>query len=126
MCRVTHYNEINSNEDINDRIRASIIQNGDGYMLRIESTEGRQLEIAETVGGGVLEKLNISPSSCGYAAVIAVRSDIVENANKIACGSPDFEGNKGTYTISAASNKIANKLADVFKKYEKLKDVVLN
>lgn len=105
---------INSNDEINERIRASIIKNGDGYMLRVESVEGRQLEIAETAGGGVLNKLNMSASSCGYAATIGVRSDILENANKIACGSPDFEGNKGTYTISAASNKIANKLADVF------------
>ena len=104
--------QINGNDQLNTHLKASLIRNGDGYMLRVESLEGAQLEIAETLGGGVLEKLNMAPSSCGYAADIAVRSDIIENANLIACASPSFDSNKGAYTINAASNNIANKLAE--------------
>ncbi|MBE6454545.1 MAG: flagellar hook-associated protein FlgK [Alphaproteobacteria bacterium] len=107
-------NEINTNEDLNTHIKASLIANGDGYMLRIESLEGAQLEIAETAGGGVFEKLEMGVSNCGYSASINVRQDIIENANKIVCGSPDFDSASGTYVLNSASNNIANKLAAVF------------
>ncbi len=110
-------NAINSNEDLNGYIKASLIANGDGYMLRIESLEGAQLEIAESGGDGknsVLSNLGMAPSNCGYASVIGVRQDITENANKIACGSPDFDSTKGAYVINGASNNIANKMADSF------------
>ncbi|MBQ9235352.1 MAG: flagellar hook-associated protein FlgK [Alphaproteobacteria bacterium] len=106
--------QINDNAALNTHIKASLIKNGDGYMLRVESLEGAQLEIAETLGGGILEKLDMAPSSCGYAATIAVRSDILENANLIVCGSPQFNSDKGAYAINAASNNIANRLADAF------------
>lgn len=107
-------NQINENPDLNTHIKASLVANGDGYMLRIESLEGAQLEVAETAGGGVWEKLGMDPSNCGYAAVMGVREDITENANLIASGSPDFDATKGTYIINAATNNIANKLAGVF------------
>ncbi len=103
--------QINNNDMLNTHLRAALIKNGDGYMLRIESLEGAQLEISETAGGGVLEKLAMNVSSCNYAAAISVRSDIVENANLIVCGSPTFNSNSGSYDINAATNNIANKLA---------------
>ena len=106
--------QINNNPDLNTHIKASLVSNGDGYMLRIESLEGAQLEIAETTGGGVLDKLDMAPSNCGYASVIGVREDITENANLIAAGSPDFDSSKGAYVINGASNNIANALAEVF------------
>lgn len=107
-------NQINNNENLNTHLKASLVANGDGYMLRIESLEGAQVEIAETAGGGVLEKLDMAPSNCGYASIIEVRQNIRENANLIACGSPDFDSTKGAYTINGASNNIANKLASAF------------
>lgn len=103
--------QINNNPQLNERIKASLIKNGDGYMLRVESLEGAQLEITETTGSGVLSKLGMAASSCNYAANITVRGDIKENANLIACGSPTFDSNKGAYSINAATNNIANKLA---------------
>lgn len=108
--------QINNNDALNTHIKASLIQNGDGYMLRVESLEGAQLEISETNTAGlndkVLDKLGMAVSSCNYAANIAVRSDIQENANLIVCGSPKFDSNRGAYSINGATNNIANKLAD--------------
>ncbi len=108
--------QINNNDVLNTHIKASLIQNGDGYMLRVESLEGAQLEISETNTAGiqdkVLNKLGMAVSSCNYAANIAVRSDIQENANLIVCGSPKFDNNRGAYSINGATNNIANKLAD--------------
>lgn len=108
-------NLINQNEDLNTHIKASLIANGDGYMLRIESMEGAQLELSESnIDKGIISKLELSPSSCGDATAIKVRENITQNANLIACGSPDFDVTKGKFTINAATNNIANKLADVF------------
>ena len=107
-------NLINQNPELNTHIKASLIANGDGYMLRIESMEGAQLELSETNEKGIISKLELAPSSCGDAAAIKVRENITQNANLIACGSPDFDVTKGKFTINAATNNIANKLADVF------------
>ena len=106
--------QINNNPDLNTHLKASLVANGDGYMLRIESLEGAQLEIAETTGGGVLDKLGMEVSNCGNAGAISIRSDIKENAALIVNGSPDFDATKGAYTINAATNNIANKLAETF------------
>lgn len=106
--------QINTNPDLNTHVKASLVANGDGYMLRVESLEGVQLEIAETSGGGVLERLDMRPSSCGCASTIAVRDNIRENAALIVSGTPSFDSTKGAYTINSAANNIANKLAGVF------------
>ena len=110
--------QINGNDMLNTHIKASLIKNGDGYMLRVESLEGAQLAISESNSAGlpdkVLNKLGMATSSCNYGATITVRSDLQENANLIACGSPSFDSNRGAYTINAAANNIANKLADAF------------
>ncbi len=113
--------QINNNPDLNNHIKASVISNGNGYMLRIESLEGAQLEIAETAGGGVFANLGMDVSNCGYSSVIGVREDILENSNLIAAGVPDFDANKGTYIVNGASNGIANQLADVFTKNQTFK-----
>ena len=107
-------NLINQNENLNTHIKASLIANGDGYMLRIESMEGAQLELSENIENGIIKKLEMAPSSCGDASAIKVRENITMNANLIACGSPDFDVTKGKFTINAATNNIANKLAQVF------------
>lgn len=108
-------NLINQNPDLNTHIKASLIANGDGYMLRLESLEGAQLELSEdNVEKSVINTLNLAPSSCGDASAIKVKESITLNANLIACGSPDFDVTKGVFTINAATNNIANKLADVF------------
>lgn len=107
-------NLINQNENLNTHIKASLIANGDGYMLRIESLEGAQLELSENTDSGIIKKLELSPSNCGDASAIKVRENITQNANLIACGSPDFDVTKGVFTINAATNNIANKLAQVF------------
>lgn len=106
---------INQNPDLNTHVKASLIANGDGYMLRIESLEGAQLELSEeNIGKSIINTLNLTPSSCGDASAIKVRENITQNANLIACGSPDFDVTKGVFTINEATNNIANKLADVF------------
>jgi flagellar hook-associated protein 1 FlgK len=83
-------------------------------MLRIESLEGAQLELSETNNNGIIKVLEINVSNCGDASAIKVSENITQNANLIACGSPDFDTAKGVFTINAATNNIANKLAQVF------------
>ena len=109
-------NKINANPDLNQNIRASLVPNGNGVMLRIEDVSGNQLEITDvtTPQSGFMERIGLSQSSCGTAAAISVRDDLKTTPELIAGGSPEFDQTSGEYRQNKASNNIANKLAEVF------------
>lgn len=111
--------KINSNEDLNQTVRASLVPNGDGYMLRIVDVNGSQLEICENrLNGdpapGLIDKLGLKPSDALTASSIKVRDDIAENPNKIAGGIPEFNSSSGKYQLNQASNATAIKMTEVF------------
>ena len=100
-------------------LSASLVPNGDGYVLRIVNSTGEQLEIHENrkegdPSSGLLEKIGLEPSSSGTASSISVREDIVTQPSLIAAGSPEFNETSGEYQLNAASNDIANKMAKAF------------
>lgn len=112
-------NKINDNQDLNQTVKASLVPNGDGYILRIVNTSGEQLEISENrLNGdpspGLIAKLGLQPSDALTASSIQVRSDITENPNLIAGGVPEFNSSSGEYQLNQASNATAIKLAEVF------------
>ncbi len=112
-------NKINNNPDLNETVKASLVPNGDGYMLRIVNTTGEQLEISENrLNGdpapGLLSKLSLQPSDALTASSIQVREDITENPNLIAGGVPEFNTSSGEYQLNPASNATAIKLAEMF------------
>ncbi len=112
-------NKINNDPNLNQQLRASLVPNGSGYVLRIEDTTGSQLEIYENVapGGtssGVLEKLGMAPSNAGMAATIGVREELQAQPNLICGGSPEFNAASGEYQLNPAMNNIANAMGKVF------------
>ena len=109
-------NKINSNPDINENIRASLIPNGDGFMLRIEDVTGNQLEISETTvpQSGFIERIGLSVSNCGMAGSLSVRKDLKVSPEQIAGGTPEFNPTSGKYEQNPATNNIANALSKVF------------
>jgi len=111
-------NKINNDEILNQNIRASLVPNGNGYVLRIEDTMGVQLEITEltTPPTGVLNTLGMQPSNVGVSTTLAVREDITVSPERIANGSPIFNTNTGRYELNQAANDIANAMAKVFSK----------
>lgn len=110
--------KINNDPNINGTLRASLVPNGNGYMLRIENTAGEQLEISDVsaVPSGFLDKIGMQPSSCGMSGSINVRNDLKVNPKLIAGGSPTFNSSSGKYEQNASANNIANALAEVFSK----------
>ena len=112
-------NKINENQDLNQTIKASLVPNGDGYVLRIVNTAGEQLEICENrLNGdpapGLISKLGLQPSDAFTASSIQVRDDISENPNLIAGGIPEFNSSSGEYQLNQASNATAIKMAETF------------
>ena len=109
-------NKINNDDVLNQNIRAALVPNGSGYILRIEDTMGVQLEISELTNPptGVLSTLGMHPSNAGVASTISVREDMAISPERIANGSPIFNANTGRYELNQAANDIANEMAKVF------------
>ena len=107
-------NSINENPALNGSMRASLVPNGSGYMLRIENLNGEQLEITETQGNDLLGRLGMAPSYVNTAQTIEVREDLMTDPGLISASSPSFDASTGKYVMSPAANNIANSLAEVF------------
>ena len=107
-------NRINNDPALSQNMVASLVPNGSGYMLRIQNTDGEQLEVTETGTGGVIDKLGLAPSNVGAAEDIAIRSDIIINPGLIVAGTPQFNTNSGEYELNAANNDVANSIAKMF------------
>lgn len=111
--------KINNDPTLNQTIRASLVPNGDGYMLRIVNTTGEQMEISENrMNGdpapGLIDKLGLQPSNATVSSSLQVRENLVNQPNLIVGGSPEFNENSGEYQLNPAQNNIANQLANVF------------
>ena len=107
-------NSINENPALNGSIRASLVPNGSGYMLRIENLNGDQLEISETQGNNLIGRLGLEHSNVNTSQTIEVREDLMTNPGLISASSPQFDSSSGKYVMSPAANNIANELGKVF------------
>lgn len=112
-------NKINNNPALNSEIRASLVPNGTGYMLRINNVSGGQMEINEVTRPdgtttGFLDRLGIEPSYTGLSASIGVDQDIATTPGLIAGGTPEFNKSSGKYQLNASANNIANAMGKVF------------
>ncbi len=111
--------KINNDPTLNQTIRASLVPNGDGYMLRIVNTTGQQMEISENrLNGdpapGLIDKLGLQPSNATVSSSLQVRENLVNQPDLIVAGSPEFNENSGEYQLNPAQNNIANEMANVF------------
>ena len=112
-------NKINNNSDLNSEIRASLVPNGNGYMLRINNMSGSQMEITEAPGAGgttsgFIDRIGLSPSDVGLSGSISVRDELQSSPGLIAAGSPEFNESSGQYQLNSSANDIANSLAKIF------------
>lgn len=116
--------KINNDPNLSKQLRASLVPNGNGYVLRIENTTGAQMEVYENVApgdtsSGLLSRLGMGPSKAGSAGSIKVRDDLSTSPSLIAGGTPEFNSASGEYQLNAAANNIANSLCDVFTESQK-------
>ena len=112
-------NKINNNSDLNSEIRASLVPNGNGYMLRINNMSGSQMEITEAPGAGgttsgFIDRIGLSPSDVGLSGSLSVRDELQSSPGLIAAGSPEFNESSGQYQLNSSANDIANSLAKIF------------
>lgn len=112
-------NKINNNPDLNENLRASLVPNGNGYMLRINNMSGTQMEINEVPQAdgsttGFIDRIGLSPSNIGLSSSMTVRDEIAVTPALIAGGSPVFNTSSGKYSLNPSANNIANDMGDVF------------
>lgn len=113
-------NKINNDPKLNSQIKASLVPNGNGYVLQINNTSGEQLEISEAINQttgrttGFLERIGMHPSNSDAAGSLSVREDLLTNPSGISSGTLEFNSNSGEYQLNPAANDIANAMAKVF------------
>ena len=114
----TIVDKINSDTNLNGQIKASLIPNGNGYMLQITNSSGEQMEISEVAQGGVvtgfLSRIGLDVSYCNVASRIHVRDDIRVNPSIMTVGAPEFNVSTGKYHLNEGNNTVANKMAMTF------------
>ncbi|MDD4556578.1 MAG: flagellar hook-associated protein FlgK [Alphaproteobacteria bacterium] len=106
--------KINNDPVLSENLKASLVQSGNGYILRIVNSNGDQMEITETSSTNLMSRLGLEVSNAQSASQMVVNEDLLATPGLIAVGAPEYEESSGTYKLSASSNSIANKLADVF------------
>ena len=110
--------KINSDDTLDSLVRASLVPNGNGYMLQITNSSGEQMEIYEVAQGGnitgLLSRIGLGVSSCNEASKIQVREDIQINPNILSVGAPEFNTNTGKYHLNDGNNSVANRMAKAF------------
>lgn len=114
----TIVDKINNDDHLKDQIKASLIPNGNGYMLQITNSSGEQMEISEVAQGGTitgfLSRIGLSVSNCNAASRIHVREDIRVNPSIMTVGAPEFDISTGKYHLNEGNNTVANKMATAF------------
>ncbi|MFV0626934.1 MAG: flagellar hook-associated protein FlgK [Alphaproteobacteria bacterium] len=106
--------KINNDPVLSQNLKASLVQSGNGYILRIVNSNGDQMEITETSSTNLMGRIGLDVSNAQSASQIQVNEKLLATPGLIAVGAPEYEESSGTYKISASSNSVANKLASVF------------
>lgn len=104
---------INNTPELNGFIKASLVQEGSGYRLRIQNSSGEHMEITEKTNTGLLSSLGIEPSNAGMAEVIKLNSFIKDNPSALGKGEVQFDTYSGEYFLSASDNSIASQFSNM-------------
>ena len=102
-------------------VKASIVNEGSGYRLRLTNINNNQMEITETrtvannvTSGSILERLGLKKSHAGYASAVKLRKDVSETPSKLNTGKVQYSSAAGRYFISETDNSLANDFAASF------------
>lgn len=110
----TIVSKINSDPNLKDNMKASLVPSGEGFVLRITNSSGEQLEISETTPTNLINRLGLEKSSSLTASEITVREDLLTAPGLVSVGSPEYNKDSGKYIMSQSTNNIANALAKSF------------
>ncbi|ABC23649.1 flagellar hook-associated protein FlgK [Rhodospirillum rubrum] len=108
--------KINSDTALSAKLEAEVVQDGDGYRLRIKDRAGKDMVITQTagVGTGLIEQLGLKDSKAGLSGQLRVNQSLLDDSSRISRGAVLFNSDTGQYYISAGDNTTANQLAKSF------------
>jgi flagellar hook-associated protein 1 FlgK len=97
-------------------LATSIVPDGDGFRLRLQSPTASTLVVTETAGG-LLAALGLGQATSGLAGSLAVRADLVADPSRIARGQVQFDATRGAageYVLGRGDGRAMADLAAAF------------
>lgn len=95
-------------------VTASIVTDGAGVRLRIESTSGNGLTVTDGADTALAD-IGLHPAETGAAASLDVRPDLLTAPERVSAGMVQFDPNKGAsgaYYVSVGDSTVAEQLAE--------------
>ncbi|MCF8481842.1 MAG: flagellar hook-associated protein FlgK [Rhodospirillum sp.] len=105
---------INNNSNLSANLEAEVVQDGEGYRLRIKNRAGDDMEITQTGGTGLITQLGLDHSDAGLSGSLALSSTLVDDPSRLSRGAVLFNSDTGEYYVSAGDNTTANQMAKAF------------
>lgn len=93
-------------------VSASVVPDGAGSRLRIQSDTGRELVITQGSSDTFLDDIGLHISKARSATTLNVRSDIMAEPQMTATAALQFNSDTGEYFISSGDNTTIQQIAD--------------
>lgn len=96
-------------------IRASVVQEGTGYRLRIRNVNGNELSITgKSANDNYFAALGLQPAATGTAGWMQVNSSLQFNPSEVSRGIAQYNTDTGQFYLSAGDNANANDMSRLF------------
>jgi len=96
-------------------VTASVIPDGSGSRLRIQSDTGREIVITQASSDTLLDDMGLAVSNARAATTIEVRSDILATPQLAATARAQYDSVKGEYFLSSGDNTTIQEIADALR-----------
>jgi flagellar hook-associated protein 1 FlgK len=107
-------NAINTNSTLSSSVEAEVIQDGEGYRLRVKNREGDDMEITQIGGTGLITQLGLETSDAGVSGDLTLSANLVDDPSRLSRGAMLYNSDTGEYYVSAGDNTTANEMAEIF------------
>ncbi|WP_413207058.1 flagellar hook-associated protein FlgK [Rhodospirillum sp. A1_3_36] len=105
---------INSNSTLSTTLEAEVVQDGEGYRLRIKNLAGDDMEITQAGGTGLISQLGMKTSNAGISGTLALSDTLVDDPARLSSGTVLYDSDTGQYKLSTSDNTTAKEMAKAF------------
>ena len=96
-------------------VTASVIPDGSGSRLRIQSDSGRELVITQGSSDTLIDDLGLGISDSRSATTLSIREDILAEPQLTATAALQYNSETGEYYISSGDNTTIQEIADALR-----------
>ncbi|MEQ8664762.1 MAG: flagellar hook-associated protein FlgK [Rhodospirillales bacterium] len=96
-------------------VTASVIPDGSGSRLRIQSDSGRELVITEGSSDTIIDDIGLGISDARSATTLSVRDDILAEPQLTSTAATQYNSETGEYYISSGDNTTIQQIADTLR-----------